>query len=114
MEGKKDDQTKVRLDLLSIPALLGLGNVLTHGAIKYEPRNWEAGIQYGRVFGAVLRHLFAWWLKEDYDKDSGLHHIDHAMCELMFLSHYVKAQSHYQKFDDRPLWDKISDPTTKE
>lgn len=103
MEGKKLDDEKNMLQLLSIPALIGVGWVLTHGAKKYQPRNWEAGILYSRVFGAILRHLFLWWMKSDIDDDSGLHHLDHAMCELMFLSHYTKAEHVYGKWDDRPI-----------
>ena len=100
MTGRKDDQEKLRTDLLSIPALRGLAAVLSHGATKYGDRNWEKGINFSRVYAAVLRHLFAWWSGERDDPESGLPHLDHAMCGLMFLAHYDQPQ--YSDFDDRP------------
>ncbi|KKN67766.1 hypothetical protein LCGC14_0457990 [marine sediment metagenome] len=104
--GRKDDQEKLRLDLLSVPALRGLAAVLTHGAKKYDDRNWEKGIKFSRVYGAVLRHLLAWWDHEDDDPESGLLHLDHALCGLMFLSHYEHGRDAlglgYDDWDDRP------------
>ena len=34
---------------------------------------------------SVLRHLCQWWGGEDIDPESGLHHIDHALTQLMIL-----------------------------
>ena len=97
--GNKFDGDKLRLDLLSIQAIQGTAEVLTFGADKYGDRNWERGLSFSRVFGALLRHLFAWWMKKDLDEETGLHHLDHASCCLMFLQHYVKTKTGK---DDRP------------
>lgn len=98
-EGRKDDGGKLRMDLLSPQAIQGIAKVLSYGARKYTSRNWEAGIKWGRVYAALLRHLFAWWGGEDIDKESGLHHLDHAGCCL----HFLQAYRHNRKsFDDRP------------
>ena len=55
----KKDSEKVRLDLLPVRPLLEVGRVLTFGAKKYEPRNWEKGFSWSRPYAATLRHLFA-------------------------------------------------------
>ena len=98
--GVKKDEDKPRWELLPYDATKGVVEILTIGAKKYAARNWELGIAYGRVFGAVQRHLTAWWQGEDFDQESGLSHVDHALCELMFLSAYVKRGM--TEFDDRP------------
>src|SRR5678810_808588 len=59
-DGKKHDQDKVPLQLLPLDALTEIAKVLQFGAKKYAARNWEKGIEYDRVFGATLRHLYAW------------------------------------------------------
>lgn len=64
-------------------------------------RNWENGISWSRVFGALLRHLFAWWFRIDLDEKSKLHHLDHAMCCLAFLRHYTFFN---QDKDNRPRY----------
>lgn len=104
-EGRKDDSSKLRLDLLPVPVLEEVSKVLTFGASKYGDRNWEAGIFYSRVYAACLRHLFAWWSKESRDKETNLNHLAHAICCLMFLLQYDQFPAKYKEFDDRPeLW----------
>lgn len=98
--GEKKDEGKPRWELLAFDAIEGVVHILTFGAIKYAARNWERGIMYGRVYGAIMRHLTAWWRGENNDKESGRSHLDHAMCELMFLSAYEKRGM--TSFDDRP------------
>jgi hypothetical protein len=98
-EGMKDDSGKARYDLLAPEALSGLVDVLTFGARKYADRNWERGIAFSRVFGAVMRHLWAWWRGEDNDPETGLSHLDHAACCIHFLSTYTKRGM--SRFDDR-------------
>jgi hypothetical protein len=38
-----------------------------------------------RYFAALMRHLTAWWDGERADPESGLHHLAHAGCCLLFL-----------------------------
>lgn len=98
MAGIKHDQNKVRVDLLDPLALEGLAAVLTFGAQKYAAHNWRGGISYSRLFGALLRHLFAIIRGEDNDPESGLPHIDHLGCCWMFLSNMMKTR---KDLDDR-------------
>jgi len=98
--GMKADSGKLRMDLLATDALKGTAKVLTFGAQKYADRNWEKGLHYSRVYGALLRHITAWWEGEETDPESGLSHLDHAACCVMFLQAYDKRNM--CTFDDRP------------
>jgi hypothetical protein len=88
--GTKHDQSKPRLNLLSRPALCGIGEVLGFGAEQYGENNWRQGFEYSRLIGAALRHILAYNDGEDLDPESGKSHIDHALCCLMFLSDQIK------------------------
>jgi hypothetical protein len=98
-EGTKFDENKVRYDLIPPEALHEIARVLTFGANKYAPRNWEKGISYGRVFGALMRHLWSWWRGETLDPETGITHLAHAGCCLFFLLTYEARGMH--TWDDR-------------
>jgi len=100
--GLKHDDDKLRMDLIPVDALIGLSQALAHGAKEYTPYNWAKGIKWSKIYAAVLRHLTAWYQGEDIDPDSGLLHIDHALCNLAFLSTYSKHKK-YDGFDNRPI-----------
>jgi hypothetical protein len=87
-QGIKQDQEKVRLELISPAALESLGRVLTFGAKKYAARNWEKGIAWSRIVGAILRHTLAIMRGELVDPETGEPHAAHIMCESMFLTHF--------------------------
>lgn len=84
-EGVKFDNGKLRLNLIPPEAFESIGEVLTIGAEKYGERNWEKGISEDRLVGALLRHLVAHRLGNLQD-ESGLNHLDHVLCNAMFLS----------------------------
>lgn len=98
MSATKYDQGKPRIGLISSKWLLGIANVLTFGANKYGDHNWKLGFPTSRLFDALQRHLLAWNDGEDYDPESGLHHLDHAACCLMFLKHQMITKP---QLDDR-------------
>lgn len=96
--GLKHDQEKPRVDLLDPLALEGIAAVLSFGAKKYAAHNWRGGIAYSRLLGAVLRHTFAILRGEDNDPESGLPHVDHLGCSVMFLSNMMRTRP---DLDDR-------------
>lgn len=98
-EGRKDDAAKVRMELLPPELIEATATVLTFGAKKYEDRNWEKGMKWGRVFGALMRHLWAWWRNEAADPETGYSHLWHAACCLAFLIAYEQRNVGE---DDRP------------
>lgn len=112
--GEKDDVggTKDRWDLVSWPAIQQIVDALTYGArVKrradgaagYGDRNWEGGLDYGRVFGALMRHLLKAWHRVSVDPESGLPNMAHAGACWMFLTHYMLHPERYRRFDDRPV-----------
>lgn len=99
MEALKYDNEKVKLDLVPVAPIIAVGSVLTFGAEKYGADNWRKGLAWSRCYAAALRHLFAWCDREDLDPESGLNHIDHALCELFFLREFINT---HPELDDRP------------
>lgn len=97
--GVKHDSSKVRTDLLPPDALWAVSEVMTDGAAKYGDRNWERGMAWGRLLGASLRHLFAWAMGENLDRETGRPHLAHAACCVLFLLSY---QLRGIGVDDRP------------
>lgn len=101
--GVKYDLGKDRWDLLSWSAIRELVKVLTFGAKKYRDHNWATGINYSRCVAAVLRHITSWAEGESRDPETGLNHLAHAMCCLMFLLTFELHPERYRKYDDRYL-----------
>lgn len=97
-QATKHDHDKPRMDLLDPYAVEQLALVLGFGAKKYSAWNWTRGFQYSRLVGAALRHIFAFMRGEDLDSESGLSHLAHAMCCLMFLLSLTKR---HPEFDNR-------------
>ena len=98
-EGRKDDAEKIRFELLPGDALKAIAVILTFGAIKYADRNWERGMNWSRVYGALQRHLWAWWGGEGLDAETGRSHLWHAGCCIVFLIAYEQRNI---GTDDRP------------
>lgn len=83
----KFDKGKPRFGLLPPMALEQVAEVLTFGAEKYAPGNWKLLEDAdARYFDAAQRHLWAYRRGEVSDPESGLPHLAHAMCCLMFMA----------------------------
>ena len=70
---------------------------------------------WSRLYAAVFRHMTAWFMGEDLDKESGISHLAHAACSIVFLLTYVKRTHHSgHGTDDRPLqWMQVNDKGEK-
>ena len=97
--GRKNDAGKTRYDLIPPEALDMIAQIYTFGAAKYDDRNWEKGLSWGRCFAAAMRHLWAFWRGEDLDPESGLPHTAHAAWNCFALLTYQIRQT---GTDDRP------------
>lgn len=87
----KHDGNKPRMDLIPPEALLAMGEMFRHGAEKYSDRNWEKGMDWGRVYASLMRHLTAFWMGEDIDPDSGKPHLYCALtCAAMLVTYYER------------------------
>lgn len=84
-EGLKFDDNKLPLELLPTQALEEIAKVLAHGREKYAAWNWAKGFRWSRLIGAALRHLYAWARGEDKDPESGISHLAHLGCCVVFL-----------------------------
>lgn len=100
-EAIKHDSDKLRFDLLPWDAITETVKVLNYGAKKYEDRNWEKGMNYSRLYAALQRHMTVWYQnREEIDPESGLRHLAHAMCCLLFLLAFELRKM--VQWDDRP------------
>ena len=84
--GRKFDGNKLQYGLVPPLALRETVKVLTFGAQKYEPDNWRR-VPDGprRYFDAAQRHIWAYKEGEIIDPESGVNHLAHAVCCLMFM-----------------------------
>lgn len=97
--GKKLDGGKDPWHLLPTDAVRQVVRVLAFGANKYAERNWERGIAHSRTYAATLRHMTSWWEGEDNDPETGISHLAHAACEVLFALAFTVRGS---DVDDRP------------
>lgn len=97
-KAQKHDQEKTDLSLLSSIAIMKIGEVMTFGKRKYAAHNWRAGFAWSRLLAAALRHIISYMGGEDTDPESGLSHLAHAACCIMFLLEF--EVTHKDK-DDR-------------
>ncbi len=102
-EGFKNDSGKLNWTLLPFASLEGVVKVLTYGANVYGPFSWKK-VENGRerYMAALIRHLVAYLEGEEFDRDSGLPHLDHMIANLLFA-----RSAHWNK--DTTLLDKESD-----
>lgn len=98
-EGHKEDTGKLGWHLVPGDAVEEIVRVLDFGAGKYAPRNWEMGMAWSRPFAALMRHMWAWWRGQENDPETGLSHLAHAGCCILFLIAYSKRKA---GTDDRP------------
>lgn len=56
----------------------------------YPRDNWRKGTDWLEFIGSTLRHVTAWKDGEDVDHESGLNHLHHAACDLMFVIEYIE------------------------
>lgn len=87
--GRKDDQNKPDWTLLPIAPVENVVKVLDFGAQKYARDNWQKVPDARRRYAAAaLRHIMAHQKGERLDPESGLPHLSHAVCCLLFLDHF--------------------------
>ena len=98
--GARKNGGKVMFSQVPMHLMAGVARVLQGGMIKYKPFNWAKGMAWSVCFDCAQRHLQKfWYAREELDQESMEHHLDHAMCNLLFLKHYL---SYYPEGDDRP------------
>lgn len=94
----EDGKQKAPLTWLPAKVIESVAGVVGWATQKYEAHSWKTKptTQAKRVASAS-RHINKWLQGIDLDDESGLHHLDHAICQLMFAKEYV----HMGVDDDR-------------
>lgn len=91
MTGLKYDDGKTAYALLPWHVLRGAARVLTYGAAKYAPNNWQlVSDPLARYKSALDRHWDACVHEgETCDPESGIEHAFHYACNALFLSWFM-------------------------
>lgn len=91
-EADRDNEGKPQYSLLSLEALEPCVRVLEYGCKKYARANWKKGQKMSSLMDSTIRHLSKILEGELVDEESGLSHLGHAMCNLMFAAHSSTIQ----------------------
>lgn len=102
-----DNNPKTRLGRLKVPlhlippsAKIFLAKALEDGGNKYGPYNWRSEkISVSTYYGAMQRHMDAFWDGETNAPDSNVHHLAHVMACCALL---LDAMTVDMLVDDRP------------
>lgn len=103
----KDEQAlrynegKVPYSYLPLDLLEDTARVLEMGAKKYARDNYRKGMPMTEVMDSLMRHYTAFATGEDNDQESGLSHIGHMICNLLFMQNIMNAEDLKDKYDDR-------------
>ena len=99
----KFDNDKVDWMILPYDALEEIIKVMEFGARKYARGNFASGegLEYTRVLNSLMRHILAFSRGEDLDPETGISHMAHAGCNVLFLLHYIKNPEKFKNNDNR-------------
>ncbi len=104
-QNPKDLTAEKKLSISNVPvyAIAACAQAFEDGARKYGPYNWRGNKVLAKVYvDACFRHIMLWFEREENAKDSGVHHLGHAMACLAIL---LDAQASKNLIDDRPISD---------
>jgi hypothetical protein len=88
------NEGKTKWSLVHFGSLIPMVQVLTFGALKYEPHNWKKTINRDELLESAMRHLTALVDGEENDPESKISHAGHVMCNMLFYSfHFVINKS---------------------
>lgn len=84
--GIKYDGDKPRMSLIPPKAILEVAKVLTYGSKKYSAENWRKVPEaHQRYLDAALRHINQYHQGQIIDNETGINHLAHAICSLLFI-----------------------------
>lgn len=94
-----EGKPKISMVLEATKAINGCAQVLMKGAEKYERNNWKKGLALSGVIDSMQRHVASFLEGEDWDSETGLPHVDHILCNALFLSELFHTKK--ELCDDR-------------
>ena len=83
-DSNKSDHDKLQWDKLPWEEVEKIVEVMMYGANKYVMDSWKS-VASERYEAAMIRHYVSWKKGEKIDKESGLSHLAHMACNLMFV-----------------------------
>ena len=89
---------KSQIHQVPYEAIEGIAKVMEYGEKKYGKYNWTKGNNLSVPFDSAMRHLWAFWNGENFDKESGENHLYHALANIAMIIYYHK---NYPEMDDR-------------
>ena len=95
---KADGEKLDRFDLLPWDIIMEVAELYGIGARKYDDRNWEKGMSWGRLIRALFSHMAKFLLRRKYDPVDGQRHIISVIWCGIALAYYEK---HELGTDDR-------------
>ena len=99
----KADNGKLRWSLIPFRELEDVVKVLEMGAQKYKVDNWKKCNDTKRYEDALMRHLVSYMKGDKIDKESGLNHMSHIICNALFLSYFDNEK--VIEDDETKAWD---------
>ena len=96
--GGQKGRKLARFDLIPQGALWKVAELYGKGAEKYDDWNWRKGYAWSLSIGALMRHLSLFLQGEDYDKETGCHHLTAVVFHAMTLLTFEEERP---EFDDR-------------
>lgn len=90
---------KPQWSIIDFESLEPMVRVLEYGTKKYSRNNWKKGLPVTEIIDSLMRHTISLLNGEDNDQESGLPHVGHMFCNVMFLSYVLKHKK--EEFDDR-------------
>jgi hypothetical protein len=91
-EALRYNQGKTQYSYIDLTCFQYTAQVLEFGAVKYDRDNWRKGMQTSKILDSLLRHIAAIQRGEVVDPESGLPHIGHIGCNVMFLGNDKNTQ----------------------
>ena len=86
------DKLPISMVMEAIHAIEGAASVLAFGAKKYERSNWQKGLDKNEIVDSMMRHLLTYMSGEEIDEDSGCNHLDHILCNAIFLANQYNGR----------------------
>lgn len=94
---------KMDWSLVDFVSLEPLAEAMMYGADKYERDNWKKGQSVDGLKSSLLRHVFAYIDGEDFDIESGVHHLGHALANIMMTLYQLRQEANINKLPSNTL-----------
>ena len=93
-----------RFDLIPQGPWFELAVLFGVGAVKYgDAGNWTRGFEANKTYRSAMSHLMAWYNGEDYDPETGCHHLASvAWHALTAIEMQDTAYKEHPELDNRP------------